>query len=159
MAAAVTGACIMHLSKRLSSTHPLFCWKSTPQSHHSCIYVLTGTLTRRAGTQVRAHTCSAHIQTPFPLWWQILPELAPICESCRGVLYQSNSPVICLSQMDPRVEKGPCLVATMAGQFGSKPPMIQIKNNHIFPELWGVRGQLSNKGVTLIITAWLGLIH
>lgn len=79
---------------------PPFRWKSTPQSHHTYIYVLTDTLTRRA------RTCSAHIQTPFPLWWQILPELAPICESWHGVLSESNSPVICPSQMDPRVVRG-----------------------------------------------------
>lgn len=42
IAAAVTGACITHLSELLSSAHLLFRWNSTPRSHHACIYVLTG---------------------------------------------------------------------------------------------------------------------
>lgn len=89
--AAVTGACITNLSKRLS-THPsAFRWKSTPRSYHTYIYMLRDTLTRRAFRRTCAHTNTTHIQTSFPLWWQILPELASICDSWRGVLYESNS--------------------------------------------------------------------
>lgn len=42
IAAAVTGACITHLSELLSSAHLPFRWNSTPRSHHAYIYVLTG---------------------------------------------------------------------------------------------------------------------
>lgn len=70
-------------------------------------------------TCVRESMCThmQRIQTPFPLWWQILPELASICESWCGVLYESNSPIICLSQMDLQGIQGPCLVAVTAGWF------------------------------------------
>lgn len=42
---------------------PPFRWKSTPWSHHTYTYVLTGTLTRLAHTQTQTHTLSTHIQT------------------------------------------------------------------------------------------------
>lgn len=56
-----------------------------------------------------------HEQKQFPLWWQILPELASICESWHGVLYESKSPVICLSQMDPLGVQRHRLVVLTAG--------------------------------------------
>lgn len=70
---------------------PPFRWKSTPQSCHTYIYMLRDTLTRHACRRTCAHTNTTHIQTSFPLWWQILPELASICDSWHGVLYESNS--------------------------------------------------------------------
>lgn len=138
---------------------PPFRWKSTPWSRHTYTYVLTGTLTRLAHTQTQTHTYT----DTFPLWWQILPELAPICESWRGVLYESNSPVICLSQMGVQ---GPCLVPMIAGEFWFKPPIPtpnpQIEKCvwNVFLKLWVVRGEGSPaRGVRLIIMARLGLIH
>lgn len=136
---------------------PPFRWKSTPWSRHTYTYVLTGTLTRLAHTQTQTHTYT----DTFPLWWQILPELAPICESWRGVLYESNSPVICLSQMGVQ---GPCLVPMIAGQFWFKPPtpnpQIEKCVWNVFLKLWVVRGEGSPaRGVRLIIMARLGLIH
>lgn len=100
-------------------------------------------------TRAHAHTRSTQLQTPFALWWQILLELAPICESRRGVLYESNSPVICLSQMDLWGVQGPCLVAMVAGS----------RAHTYFPSFQGEGGNSPTKGVRLIITPWLGLIR
>lgn len=77
MAAAVTEACITHLSKLLRP--PPFRWESTPRSHHTCTYVHTDTLAGLSCTRAQ----STLFTDTFPLWWQILPELAPICESRR----------------------------------------------------------------------------
>lgn len=96
----------MHHTCQSASPPPTspFRRESTPRSHHGIL-----TWHRRE----RGCASGAHLQTPFPLWWQILPELAPICESRRGVLYESNSPVICLSQMEPRGVRRPRLVAAV----------------------------------------------
>jgi len=120
---------------------PFFRWKSTPSSW---INALTDTRTRRAYTRARAHACTTRIQTPFPSWLQILPELVPICELCRGVLYQSNSAVICLSQMDLRGVQGPCLVDTIAWMQTSHDT--DSEQSHIYQALRCKRATLQHGG-------------
>lgn len=148
------------VKKRLSSAHPVFRRKSTAQSHRMYIYTLADTLVRRTRGRAGEHADKAdrracartHTQTQFPLWWQILPELASICESWRGVLYESNSPVICLSQMDlrgvcrglvwwPWPQDGFIFRPSSGWRTNTQLPSVQV-------QLWKGGGQVNHRGLT-----------
>lgn len=123
IAAAVTEACITHLSKRLSSTHPF------PLKVNTTVSPRTHMLTCS-----RRRTLTVHMQTAFPLWWQILPV--------------SHGVVCCTSQTPPssafrRWIRG-AAKGLSAGRLLDathwKAPLHMIT----FLKLWGGKGQLSN---------------
>lgn len=115
--AAVTGACITNLSKRLSSTHPL---SAECQHHGLSTHIFTCSETplqdARAGEHVRTqaphvYRHRSHYGDKSCLSW--LPSVIHGVECCTS----PTPPVICLSQMDLRGVQNPCLLAMTAGQF------------------------------------------
>lgn len=148
MAAGVTGACITHLSKRLSLTHPL----SAESQHHGLTTLYLRAHRHPQKTRVHTSTC-AHTQYTFtdtvpimvtnPAWagshlwvtaWCVvrvkLPRHLPFADGSVGC---------------PRA---------LSGGHGCR-----IKSTYIFPKVSGWRGKLSHKGGQVNHHASLGLIR
>lgn len=136
---------------------PPFRWMSTPHSHHTYIYVLTGSLLRLACTFLCTH---AHMNRNSSHYGD---------KSCLSwLLSVSHGMACCTSQSPPSsafhrwirwVSNGIVWWSWPRDSFIFEPPVVWMENRHIVPKLWGAKVWLSNKGVGLIITAWLHLIH
>lgn len=136
MTAAVTGACITHLSKRLSSTHPL----SAGRQHHSLTtHILTCS---QIPLQTCRHTSTVHIfrhcshyGDKFCLSW--VPSVS------HGVVWCTSPtpPSSAFHRWICRVSEG------LSDGHDCRTVWLQIpcdrqQTHPVFPKLWGVRGRL-----------------
>lgn len=159
IAAAVTGACITHLSKRLSSIHPL----SAESQHHSLtthIFTCSQTpFTRRACTLT--HTHAAHIYRHRSHYGD---------KSCLSWLPSVSHDVVCCTSQTPPssafhrwicgVSKGLVWWPWLQDSVDSNPPPWSgSRTDTRFTGFEVLRRHASKKGVRLIIAAWLSLIH
>lgn len=124
IAAAVTGACITHLSALHSSAHLLFRRKSTPRSRHAYIYMLTGRPYKTS--EAHRHT-QARVTHPGWAGFHLCGAALALTEGSAGVS--------CLVT---------CLVTVTVGRFF---PVIRTECRSVVPKLWGARrGTLQQGG-------------
>lgn len=154
MAAAVTGACITHLSKRLSSTHPL---SAESQHHGLATHILTCSQAPSQGLHTHKHR-RTHIQTHSHYG----------DKSCLSWLPSVSHGVVCCTSHLPFTDGCP---RALSGTHDCRRVLIQAPHPHPKPadremclkyisQALSLRGEGSPaRGVRLIIIARLGLIH
>lgn len=159
IAAAVTGACITHLLKRLSSTHPL----SAESQHHS---LTTHILTCSQTPSQDVHT-HEHMRTHAVHTYRHRSHYGD--KSCLSWLPSVSHVVVCCTSQTPPssafhrwicgVSKGLVWWPPLQDSLDSNLSWSGSRTDTYIPIFKVWRGQLSNTGVRVINVAWLGLIH
>lgn len=149
-----------HASHTCQSASPPptpFRWKSTPQSHHTYIYVLTDTLTN-VQTHKHMHTHTVHIYRRRSHYGD---------KSCLSWLPSVSHGVVCCTSQTPpssAFHRWICGVSKgLSGGYDCRTVWIQTscdpdreQTHTVFSKLWGVRGatlqqrgQVNHHGLTV----------